>query len=103
MAQRETYNKPEFVDRLSEKGWTKKDASGIVDDFIRTLKEIVVEGNSLSFRGFGVFDVVEVAERKMHMFGDGEMVLPAHNKVNFKPSKLFKDEMKEGRIFDDEE
>lgn len=39
----------------------------------------------------------------MHMFGDGEMVLPAHNKVNFKPSKLFKDEMKEGRIFDDEE
>ena len=37
-------NKSEFIDRLAQKGYTKKSASEIVDDVIQTISEVLVEG-----------------------------------------------------------
>ena len=42
-------NKRDFIERLAKKEYTIKDATIIVDDFLDTLEEIMVEGESVTF------------------------------------------------------
>lgn len=45
--------KDEFINHLSQKGYTKRDANMMIDDFIKTLEEFLVEGKAVMFHGFG--------------------------------------------------
>ena len=47
--------KDEFVERLSKKGYTKRDAGVVMDDFIKTLEEALVNGETVNFHRFGTF------------------------------------------------
>ena len=49
--------KREFIDLLAQKGYTKKDAEIITDDFVKTVEEILTSGDSVMFHGFGTFEV----------------------------------------------
>lgn len=91
----------DFITRLAQKGYTKHDAGTIMDDFIRTLEEILVEGESVMFRGFGTFDVRERAEREsIDPQSKERIVIPSYRTPKFTPGKLLKREVKEGIIRD---
>lgn len=53
--------KKEFIRRLAEKGYSKKAAAVVAEDFIDTLFECLQDGEKVLFSKFGTFEVVERA------------------------------------------
>ncbi len=93
--------KDEFIERLSQKGYTKRDAGIVMDDFIKTLEEALVGGESVMFHGFGTFDIRERAERESSNPQTKErIVIPSYRAAHFTPGKKLKREIKEGLIRD---
>lgn len=93
--------KNDFITRLAQKGYTKHQAGIIIDDFIRTLEEILVDGESVMFRGFGTFDVRNRPEREsINPQSKERIVIPPYRTPKFTPGKLLKREIKEGIIRD---
>lgn len=90
--------KDEFVERLSKKGYTKRDAGVVMDDFIKTLEEALVNGESVMFHGFGTFEIRERAERKGTNPQGEPVVIPSYQTAHFTPGKKLKREIKEGFI-----
>ena len=91
----------EFIERLSQKGYTKRDAGIVMDDFIRTLEEALVGGESVMFHGFGTFEVRERAERASSNPQTKErIVIPSYRAAHFTPGKKLKREIKEGLVRD---
>ena len=87
----------DFIERLSKKGYTKRDDAVIMDDFIRTLEEALVEGESVMFRGFGTFEVRDRAERESISPTTKERItIPAYRTPHFAAGKLLKREVKDG-------
>lgn len=94
MVQREN-----FIERLSKKGYTKHDAGVIMDDFIKTLSEALVEGESVMFRGFGTFEVRERAARESISPQTKERItIPSYRSPHFTAGKLLKREIREGTV-----
>jgi len=90
-------NRAEFITRLAAKGYTKKDAEQVMNDMIRTIMEAMVDGESISFHGFGTFSVNDVAEREMvDMQSKERIVIPGHKSPKFAAGKLLKRAIKEG-------
>lgn len=90
-------NKSEFIDRLAKKGYTKKDAAEVVEDMIRTISEVLVEGETIQFYGFGTFAVRQSAEREAVDYQTKErIIIPGHKAPKFVPGKLLKRAVKEG-------
>ncbi len=93
--------KDEFIERLSQKGYTKRDAGIVMDDFIKTLEEALVGGESVMFHGFGTFEIRERAERESSNPQTKErIVIPSYRAAHFTPGKKLKREIKEGLIRD---
>ena len=90
--------KDEFVERLSKKGYTKRDAGVVMDDFIKTLEEALVNGESVMFHGFGTFEIRERAERKGTNPQGEPIVIPSYQTAHFTPGKKLKSVIKEGFI-----
>lgn len=91
----------DFINRLAQKGYTKNDAGIILDDFIRTIEEILVEGESVMFYGFGTFDVRERVERVcIDPQTKERIVIPSYRTPKFTAGKSFKRAVKEGYIRD---
>ena len=91
----------EFIERLSQKGYTKRDAGIVMDDFIRTLEEALVGGESVMFHGFGTFEVRERAERESSNPQTKErIVIPSYRAAHFTPGKKLKREIIEGLVRD---
>lgn len=86
-------SKSEFVAKVSEKTeLTKKDAEKAVNAFLETIQESMVAGETVSFVGFGSFEVRERAARKGRNPQTGEEIQIAASKVPaFKPGKSLKD------------
>lgn len=86
-----------FIERLSQKGYTKRDAGVIMDDFIQTLEEALIQGESVLFRGFGTFEVHERAEKRVKNPQTKElMVVPSYRCAHFSPGQLLKRKVKAG-------
>ncbi len=83
----------EFVDYIAEKkGLTKKEAAEYVEVVFGSLSELILDGEDVHVRGFGVFGTKDRAPRKScDMFGKDntsgkKMVdVPASRKIYFKP------------------
>lgn len=80
-------NRKVFVRQLATKyGYKIKDATAFVDDVIELILDNIQEGNSVSFYGFGCFDLLE---RKAHVCPNrqmGTMIdIPAHYIPRFYP------------------
>lgn len=86
-------SKAEFVAKVSDKTeLTKKDAEKAVNAFLETVQESMVAGETVSFVGFGSFEVRERAARKGRNPQTGEEIEIAASKVPaFKPGKSLKD------------
>jgi len=92
-------NKRDFIERLAKKEYTIKDATIIVEDFLDTLEEIMVEGESVTFHGFGTFGTIERKERKSTCVNSGDTILiPAFRSPKFEAGKSLKRSVRDGLI-----
>ena len=90
--------KNEFIECLAQKGYTKRGANAMIDDFIKTLEEALVNGESVMFHGCGTFEIRERAERESRTPTGERIVIPSYRTAHFTPGKRLKREIKEGLI-----
>lgn len=85
--------KAEFITLVAEKAeLSKKDAEKALDAILASVEECLVNGDSISFIGFGSFSVAERAAREGKVPGtDKTYKSPATNVVKFKVGKQLKD------------
>jgi len=75
-------------------GLTKVDTEVVINGFIETIKDALLNGERVDFRGFGNFSLKVRKPKKARNPGTNEEIsLPARIVPVFKPSKLFKDEI----------
>lgn len=92
------YTKDEFIRRMAQKGYTLKACGMMVDDMIETIREIMIEGDGVKFRGFGSFEVRERAARTSISPTTKEKIeIPASKGVHFAAGSLLKQEVKTGK------
>ena len=91
----------EIINRMAEKGYTKKSANLIVDDFVRVIAEALAAGEDVQFHGFGTFCVRNVANRETTDLQTKERItIPGHKAPKFVPSKALKRWVREGIVRD---
>lgn len=84
--------KTELVEQLSLKaGVSKKDAEKVLNAFVETMGEVLANGDKISLKGFGTFEVRERGERVGHNPKTGEtMTIAASKAPAFKASSSLK-------------
>lgn len=89
--------KAQLAQAIAAQTFLKKDeADTVIDTFMRIVKDAVAKGDNIELRGFGVFQCVQVKERKgRHILANQEITIPAHNTPKFKPSKEFIEKVKD--------
>ncbi len=88
--------KNDFINRLTKRGYTKKDASIIIDDVTNEIMNILAEGESLRLHGFGTFETREYAARETTDFQTKEKIeIPAHKAPRFIAGNSFKRSVRE--------
>lgn len=89
----------DIIERIALKGYTKKDAEIILDDFVAVITEALVNGENVQIHGFGTFGVKECAEKETVDIKTKErIVVPAYKAPKFTAGKLLKRAVKEGFI-----
>lgn len=92
-------NKQDIVNKLAEKGYTKKDSSCILDDVFAVITEAMIAGEEVKIHGFGVFSVVERAPRRTLDLKTQEYIdVPARKAPKFKAGTLLNRAIKEGFV-----
>lgn len=86
-------NKGELIDSVSEKTeYSKKSCDEIIKAMLETIQESLVNGESVSFIGFGTFSVGERSAREGKNPATGEKIkIPATKVPKFKAGKALKD------------
>ncbi|MCA1928255.1 MAG: integration host factor subunit alpha [Calditerrivibrio sp.] len=87
--------KAEIVDIIHETlGISKKDIYNVVDAVFTTIKEDILNKNSVKISGFGSFEVKTRGRRIGRNPKTGEeKVIEARTVVSFKPSRILKEEV----------
>ncbi|MGA1863225.1 integration host factor subunit alpha [Deferribacter thermophilus] len=87
--------KADIVEKIyNQLGITKKDIANVVDMVFTTMREEILNGNSVKVSGFGNFEVKVRGRRVGRNPKTGEeVVIPPRYVVSFKPSNLFKEEV----------
>lgn len=71
---------------------TQKDAAKYVDAVFASIKDAMINGESVNIAGFGKFEVVEKKESNRHNPQTGEpIVVAAHKAPKFKASAALKE------------
>ena len=88
-------SKKEFVEAYAKAtGETKKRAEELVNEFLGTVEEALVNGESVQFVGWGTFEVQKRAARTGRNPQSGkEITIPAKNVVKFKVGKKLADKV----------
>lgn len=88
--------KKEFVELYAEKaGITKKDAEKAVNLFLESVEETLVKGDSITFVGWGKWEVTERAARDVRNPQTKEkMTIPARKVAKFKVGKVLAEKIK---------
>jgi len=85
--------KAEFIETIAKKsGLSKKDANEALSAILETITEVLKDGKTVSFIGFGSFSTVKRAAREARVPLTGKTVkIPERNAVKFKVGKTLKD------------
>ena len=88
----------ELVKALAKRtGVSQKQARTILDSYIAAITRQLAEKNSVILRNFGTFGIKEVAERRAYVPAKKSLCLiPAHQKLHFKPAKSLKQDVHGG-------
>ena len=83
--------KSEIIKAVANKtGVDRNSASKVVEAFTNEIKIALLEGNSVSMRGFGTFYLKRRAEKTArNMQSNTTIIIPAHDIAAFKPAKEF--------------
>ena len=89
-------NKTELIAAMAEKAEiSKKDAEKALTAFTNVVADTLVDGAKVTITGFGIFEVVERAERQGRNPATGEAITIAASKSpKFKAGKALKDVVK---------
>ncbi len=89
----------DLIERLADKGYTKKASSIIWHDIIEVLEEAFVEGCNVRLKGFGSFKVRDhKAKGALHPATGEPIMLPAKRTVVFIPGTMLKNELAVGFV-----
>lgn len=85
--------KAEIVSSIAKKTGLDKDAVlSVVENLMETIKESLVNGEEVTLRGFGTFQIKERAQKLgRNITAEKSVVIPAHNVPFFKPADAFKE------------
>ena len=106
-----TVTKADLVEKVYERiGFSKKEASELVELVFATLKDTLCEGEKVKISGFGKFEVRQKKSRVGRNPQTGEQITISARKVlNFSPSQVLKSVLNgkdmdplKGDEFDDE-
>ena len=88
--------KAEIVTEIANKtGIEKVAVQAVVESFMETVKDTMVNGENVYLRGFGSFIVKKRAEKTgRNISKNTTIIIPAHNIPAFKPAKTFVNEVK---------
>lgn len=88
--------KTDIAEKLYQKiGGVKKDSVKYVDEFFKTIKDLVKEGNDVKLHKFGKFKIRDKKARKGRNPSTGEaMMLSARRVVTFQSSNKLKEAVK---------
>ena len=88
--------KAEIVAEIaSATGIEKVAVQAVVEAFMGTVKETMVNGENVYLRGFGSFIIKERAEKTgRNISKNTTIIIPAHKIPAFKPAKTFVNEVK---------
>ena len=83
--------KSEIIKAVANKtGVDRNSASKVVEAFTNEIKIALLEGNSVSMRGFGTFYLKRRAEKTArNMQSNTTIIIPEHDIAAFKPAKEF--------------
>lgn len=83
--------KSDLICQLTKRGFTKRAATEIIDEFTSLIIENLENGDAVSIRGFGCFDIQERKARACPNPRTGErMDIPAHWMPRFYPGNGMK-------------
>lgn len=85
--------KAEIVSSIAKKTGLDNDAVlSVVENLMETIKESLVNGEEVTLRGFGTFQIKERAQKLgRNITAEKSVVIPAHNVPFFKPADAFKE------------
>ena len=88
--------KAEIVTEIASKtGIEKVAVQAVVESFMETVKDTMIEGENVYLRGFGSFIIKERAEKTgRNISKNTTIIIPAHKIPAFKPAKTFVNEGK---------
>jgi DNA-binding protein HU-beta len=88
--------KAEIVTEIASKtGIEKVAVQAVVESFMETVKDTMVDGENVYLRGFGSFIIKRRAEKTgRNISKNTTIIIPAHNIPAFKPAKTFVTEVK---------
>ena len=76
----------DFITRLADKGYTKKDSAVIVGDVLDVFYEAFRNGEDVSLTGFGKFSIKQVKPRRIYNISLKKYdIVPPYNTVKFTP------------------
>jgi DNA-binding protein HU-beta len=83
--------KTDVVSQISKKtGLEKRDVKEVVEVFFSIVKDSLIHGDNVYFRGFGSFTLKKRAQKiGRNITKNTSIVVPAHFIPYFKPSKSF--------------
>lgn len=73
---------------------SQKQARTLLDAYIAAITQQLAEKNTVILRNFGSFSVKQIAEKRSYVPAKKSLCLiPAHQKLHFKPAKRLKDDV----------
>ena len=88
--------KAEVIAEISQKtGVDKADVASSLEAFFKVVKNSMIEGENVYFRGFGSFIVKKRAQKVARIISQNKsIVIPEHYIPAFKPAKSFVEKVK---------
>lgn len=88
----------ELVKELSVRlGVSQKQARLLLDGYVTAITRRLTGGNLVILRNFGTFGLKQIAEKRAYIPARKSLCLvPAHQKLYFKPSEKLRDKVSEG-------
>lgn len=81
----------DFITRLADKGYTKKDSSTVLYDVLDVIYDAMRAGEEIHLIGFGAFSTVDTRPKKIKNIQTGrEETVASHKKIKFKPGLTLK-------------
>lgn len=92
--------KSEIAGKISERtGIERTTTIAVIESFMIEVKESVKNNESVFLRGFGTFSAKKRKEKTgRNILKNTTMIIPSHYSPSFKPSKIFKEDIKNNII-----